>query len=54
MLSAELYDGVSRRLLTATPIGGRCTLDLTPYPSGAYYLRIRTTQGYVIKKIIKR
>lgn len=54
MIAAELFDGVSRQLATATATGGRCSFDLTPYPSGAYYLRIRTTQGYVIKKIIKR
>jgi len=51
----ELYDAVSRRLSTLT--ANRSTavkVDLDGLPAGAYYLRIRTEQGTVIKKVIKR
>ena len=51
----ELYDAVSRKLSTLT--ANRSTavkVDLESYPAGPYYLRIRTENGTVIKKVIKR
>ena len=51
----ELYDAVSRRLDVITSSRDNViTADLEAYPAGPYYLRIRTENGTVIKKVIKR
>lgn len=50
----ELYDAVSRRLSQFTILNSQLSIDLEGYPAGAYYLRIRTDHGTVIKKVIKR
>ena len=52
----ELYDGVSRKLSHHTPDSGmqHVVLNLEGYPTGAYYLRIHTSEGTVIQKVIKR
>ena len=51
----EVYDGVSRRLSTLdSQLSTSVRVDLEGYPAGAYYLRIRTEQGTVIQKVIKR
>ena len=51
----ELYDAVSRKLKVITSSRDNViTTDLEAYPAGPYYLRIRTENGTVIKKVIKR
>lgn len=56
--TVELYDAVSRKLQTANTLSQShthaLTLDLEGLPAGAYYLRIGTENGTVIKKVIKR
>lgn len=56
--TVELYDAVSRKLQTANTLTHShtptITLDLEGLPAGAYYLRIRTEQGTIIKKVVKR
>lgn len=52
--TVELYDAVSRRLDSRKGQTGQVTFDLEGLPAGAYYLRIRTEQGTVIKKVVKR
>ena len=53
--TVELYDAVSRRLQVITSSRDNViTTDLESYPAGAYYLRIRTEQGTIIKKVVKR
>ncbi len=56
--TVELYDAVSRKLQTANTLSQShthsLTLDLEGLPAGAYYLRIRTEQGTIIKKVVKR
>lgn len=54
LLSVEVYDNVSRRLRLIETQSDKCTFNLDGQPSGAYYLRIKTTSGTVIKKIIKK
>lgn len=54
MLLVELYDGISRCLLRRTVEGNSCQLDLSNYPSGMYYLRVKSVNGTLIKKIIKQ
>ena len=54
MQTIELYDGVSRRIDYRTVEGGISTLDLSGLPSGMYYMRVKTANGTVIKKIVKQ
>lgn len=54
ILSIEVYDNVSRRLRRIEPQSDKCSFSLADQPSGAYYLRIKTATGTVIKKIIKK
>ena len=41
-------------LLRRTVEGNSCQLDLSDYPSGMYYLRVKSVNGTLIKKIIKQ
>lgn len=56
--SVEVYDNISRRLLQFNDFHkGNDTeyqFDLSDKPAGAYYVRVRTAQGSVVKKIIKK
>lgn len=57
--SVEVYDNVSRTLLRLgeKELGDNSTktsFDLSNYPAGAYYVRIRTSRGTVVKKVIKK
>lgn len=57
ILSVELYDNLSRRIYNATNADSQslhCDLDLAPYATGTYFLRVKTTAGTTIQKIIKR
>ena len=54
LLEVELYDGISRRLDHRTVEGNNYSLDLSGYPTGIYYLCLKTSNGTVIKKIIKQ
>ena len=54
MQTIELYDGVSRLLNRRTVEGSSCSLDLSALPSGMYYLRVKTDNGTIIKKIVKQ
>lgn len=50
----EVYDNVSRRILTKSVDGDRTTFDLSNQASGSYYVRISTAHGTVVKKVIKK
>lgn len=53
--TVEVYDAISRRLITVKGSGdNQAVFDLTPYPTGTYYLRVTTPQGVAIKKVIKK
>ena len=52
--SIEVYDNVSRRILTQSVDGDRTTFDLSNQASGSYYVRISTAHGTVVKKVIKK
>ena len=52
--SVEVFDNVSRRIRYMEGDSERLRIDLDDCASGAYYLRVRTTHGVVIKKVIKR
>lgn len=53
--TVEVYDAISRRLITVKGSGDdQAVFDLTPYPTGTYYLRVTTPQGVAIKKVIKK
>ncbi len=52
--SIEVYDNVSRRVLSRKVEGSKATFDLSNQASGAYYVRIRTAFGTVVKKVIKK
>jgi hypothetical protein len=54
MQMIELYDGVSRCIDRRMVEDGSSKLDLTNLPTGMYYLRVKTANGTVIKKIIKQ
>lgn len=50
----EVYDNVSRRLASAAANGNKTQLNLGGYAAGAYYIRVTTTHGVAVKKVIKR
>ena len=52
--SIEVYDNVSRRVLQRKVTGDKTTFDLSDQASGSYYIRVRTAQGTVVKKLIKK
>lgn len=54
MTEVELYDNVSRKLKHQKAAQEGCQIDLSGLPSGYYYLRIHTSRGVVIKKIVKK
>ncbi len=52
--SIEVYDNVSRRVLSKKVEGDKTTFDLNNQAAGAYYVRVRTANGTVVKKVIKK
>lgn len=56
--SVEVYDNISRRVLTYTGFSdgnnGKYVFDLGDHAAGAYYVRVRTAHGTVVKKVIKK
>ena len=52
--SIEVYDNVSRRVLSKKVEGDKTIFDLNDQAAGAYYVRIRTANGTVVKKVIKK
>ena len=52
--TVEVYDAISRRVVTVKGEGDQVHFDLTPYPTGSYYLRVTTSRGIAIKKVIKK
>ena len=54
LLSIEVYDNVSHRLLNKAVEGSKADFDLGNYPAGSYYVRVRTAFGTVVKKVIKK
>ena len=53
--SVEVYDGISRLVTSRTGLQDNSVqLDLSPYSSGVYYLRITTAHGVAIKKVVKK
>ena len=53
MQQIELYDGVSRCIHRRVVSTNSSKLNLTNLPTGIYYLRVKTANGTVIKKLIK-
>jgi hypothetical protein len=56
LLSVEVYDNISRRILEKSTDGKAESLrfDMTEQASGSYYIRVKTTHGAVVKKLIKK
>ena len=54
LMSIEVYDNVSRRVLQRDVEGSKTTFDLSNSPAGSYYIRVRTAHGTVVKKLIKK
>ena len=52
--SIEVYDNISRRVLSRKVEGDRASFDLSQQAAGSYYIRVRTANGTVVKKIIKK
>lgn len=55
LTEVEVYDHTSRRIADREVYGtDKVQLDLSNCSSGAYYLRVKTTHGTVVKKVIKK
>ena len=54
MQEVEVYDAVSRRVAHRRVESDQCLIDLSSCAAGTYYLRVHTTTGTVIQKVIKR
>lgn len=54
LLNIEVYDNVSRRVVSKNAVSNHEQFDLSDYPSGIYYIRVRTMNGTVVKKLIKK
>ena len=52
--SIEVYDNVSHRILSRNAASDHEQFDLSGYPSGNYFIRVRTAYGTVVKKLIKK
>lgn len=52
--SVEVYDLTSRHLMTIQAEGDKVTFDLSNYTTGSYYIRVKTSHGTVVKKVIKK
>ena len=52
--SVEVYDNISRRVLTLKVEGDKTTFDLRDRAAGSYYVRVKTATGTVVKKVIKK
>lgn len=56
--SVEVYDNISRRVLQYKGFtdgdNSKYVFDLSDRASGAYYVRVRTAHGTVVKKVIKK
>lgn len=52
--NVEVYDNISRRLMSTSANGNKAQLNLDRFAAGAYYIRVTTTQGVAVKKVIKR
>ena len=50
----EVYDNVSHRVMTIKTESDKASFNLRDMAAGAYYLRIKTTNGSVVKKVIKK
>jgi hypothetical protein len=55
MSHVELYDNHGRRLENYNARNSNdITIDVSHYPSGAYYLRVHTADKVTIQKLIKK
>ena len=56
LLSVEVYDNISRRILTRTSDGKESIIrfDMSQQAAGSYYIRVKTAHGTVVKKLIKK
>ena len=63
LISVEVYDNISRHVTTIntstaqqinTSTPQHLSFDLSTHPAGAYYVRVRTAFGTVVKKVIKK
>jgi fibronectin type 3 domain-containing protein len=54
ILTMEIYDVYGRRQVTETPSHqGNLVIDLSELKSGIYFVKINTTEGNIVKRIIK-
>ncbi len=54
ILSVELYDIRGTRLQDIS-VGSECySLDMTPYPGGIYVVKVLTSRGDFVRKIIRK
>ena len=52
--SVEVYDNISRRVLSTKVEGDKTSFDLRDHAAGSYYVRVKTAHGTVVKKVIKK
>lgn len=54
LMDVEVYDNVSRRVFSSKVDGNKFTFDMSNQPTGSYYIRVQTSHGSVVKKLIKK
>lgn len=52
--SVEVFDALSRQVRSVRGLNGKASFDLSGRASGSYYLRITTTHGTVVRKVVKK
>ncbi len=50
----EIYDNVSRKVMQSSATGSKHQMDLRRLSAGAYYVRVTTSKGVAVKKVIKK
>ena len=53
IISVALYDAQGRIFKQEKTDSKNTKINLQPYPSGVYYLKINTEKGIAIKKVVK-
>ena len=49
----EIFDFLGKLMSSNQETGNEIKLDISSYPSGIYFIRLNTDQGFIVKKIIK-
>jgi hypothetical protein len=51
----EIFDVYSRKLLSlASQMSLETTIDISHFPAGAYFVKVITEQGEIVKKVVKQ